>query len=260
MKYHLWDSEYTKDAEGSFFPNTGSASHRNFVLQIGSIAMRMQPVIFLFSVVTLSVSNLAIAQDPLDELYGQAVHSFFRGDVAHAEQLLNEVIAAGSLDPRALYFRGMCLSRTGQATAAADFERAAQMEIEGKRVVNVGKALERIQGPVRVEIEKARSKARLASRSRVLEMQRTRYEEMQRSGNALGGLIVPPRTVDPAPAPSAFAPNDPFITGLTKGAPKEMEGQPKTAAPSEAIGGQELDPLPKVPPTTVEPEVNPFGN
>jgi hypothetical protein len=187
-------------------------------------------------------------------MYGQAVHSFFRGDAFRAEQLLNEVIGAGSFDPRPYYFRGLCQSIQGVEASTADFERGAELEMEGKKVVNVGKALERVQGPARMEIERIRSKARLASRARLLEMQRTRYEEMQRAGNAPGGLIVPPRALEPAPAPNALAPNDPFNKGLTTGEPKPIEGEPKPAVPD--LGTEPVMPQPVTPP--VEPE-NPFG-
>jgi hypothetical protein len=197
----------------------------------------MQSVAYLFSVVTLSFASFASAQDPLDEMYGQAVHSFFRGDSVHAEQLLTEVIDAGSQDPRAYYFRGLCQAHGNFQIGSVDFERGAQLEIDGKKVVNVGKALERIQGPARVEIEKARSKARLASRARLLELQRARYEEMQRGGGAAGGIPVPPRAGDPAPVPSALAPNDPFNAGMTKGQPEVIQqGEPKTVAPGDEFG------------------------
>ncbi len=127
-----------------------------------------------------------------------------------------------------------------------DFERGAQLEIEGKKVVNVGKALERIQGHARVAIEKARAKARLASRARLLEIQRTRYEEMQRMGSSeKGGLVVPPRT-DAAPAPGVFAPNDPFNEGMTKGDPKAMPKKPGDVPDEFApdAGNMPNEPLP----------------
>ena len=160
--------------------------------------MRTLPFAVLHTVVSLSLANFVQAQDPLDEMYGQAVHSYFRGDSNRAQGLLTEVIDAGSQDPRAFFFRGLCQPSGGIDVSNPDFDRAAQLEIDGKKVVNVGKALERIQGPSRVAIEKARSKARLASRARLLEMQRTRYEGMQ-NGSVQGGLAVPPR-MDAAPA------------------------------------------------------------
>lgn len=188
--------------------------------------MRTRPFACLFTVVTLSFASFTQAQDPLDEMYGQAVHSYFRGDSTRAQEILTEVIEAGSMDPRAYFFRGLCQPLTGMEVSNPDFERGAQLEIEGKKVVNVGKALERIQGPSRVAIEKSRSKARLASRARLLEMQRSRYEGMQ-NGSVQGGLAVPPR-MDAAPTPSPFAPNDPFNEGMTKGNPKAMAKEPVT--------------------------------
>jgi len=208
--------------------------------------MRTRPIACLLTVVSFSLANFSLAQDPLDEMYGQAVHSYFRGDRVHAEELLNEVIDAGSQDPRAYFFRGLSQSY-GSFDGNPDFERAAQLEIEGKKVVNVGKALERIQGPARIAIEKARLKARLASRSRLLEIQRTRYEEMQRGGPAQSGMVVPPR-MDAAPAPSAFAPNDPFNAEMTKGDPKTMPKEPSTpdgfTPETPPVGEKPIEPMP----------------
>lgn len=212
--------------------------------------MRTRPFACLFTVVSLSLANFAHAQDPLDEMYGQAVHSFFRGDAGNAEALLNEVIEAGSQDPRAYFFRGLCKSNLGIDVSNPDFEKAAQLEIDGKKVVNVGKALERIQGQARIAIEKSRSKARLASRAQLLEIQRTRYEEMQRSGGSAPGVIVVPPRMDAAPNPSVFAPNDPFNEGMTKGDVKVMPKVPGTVVPDEftpevpVVGEMPAEPVP----------------
>ena len=219
-----------------------------FRLTNRALLMRTRPFACFLTVASLSLAGFTHAQDPLDELYGQAVHSYFRGDSNHATELLNEAIDSGSLDPRAFYFRGLTQSSGGNDVINPDFERAAQLEVEGKKVVNVGKALERIQGPARVAIEKARGKARLNSRARILEMQRTRYEEMQRSGAAQGGIVVPPRA-DAAPGPGTFAPNDPFNEGMTKGDPKEMAKDPVKTAPDEftpdaTAGDKPAEPMP----------------
>jgi hypothetical protein len=229
--------------------------------------MRMPQSAFLFSFLVVMVSSVARAQDPLDELYGHAVHSFFRGDYIQSEEILNEVINAGSQDPRAHYFRGLCQVRSSGSTGVgnADFERGAQLEIDGKKVVNVGKALERIQGSARLEIEKARAKARLASRARFLELQRTRYEEMQRSGS---GLVVPPRNNDPAPIPNAQAPNDPFSSdaGMAKGKPAPMKGTPKPSEelpPTETTESEDVfkdDSMAEPPGTAPADDSDPFAN
>ena len=209
--------------------------------------MRMQPLFLLVMLATLLVTSSVSGQDPLDEMYGQAVHAFFRGDLEHAEELLTEVIDAGSMDPRAFYFRGLCQPC---CAGSSDFETAARLEIEGKRVVNVGKALERIQGGCRVEIEKARTRARLSSRAQLMEIQRSKYEQMQLGGNAAGGMIVPPRVGDVAPVPNALAPNDPFNAGMTKGEPKGVAGEPKTVELGDEFGTE-------VPKTTMPEEPAP---
>ena len=220
--------------------------------------MRTRPFACLFTVVSLSLANFVHAQDPLDEMYGQAVHSFFRGDAWNAEALLNEVIEAGSQDPRAYFFRGLCRSNLGIDVSNSDFEKAAQLEIDGKKVVNVGKALERIQGQARIAIEKSRSKARLTSRAQLLEIQRTRYEEMQRSGgSAQGGIVVPPR-MDPAPNPSVFAPNDPFNEGMTKGDAKAMPKVPGTVVPDELTPEAPVVGEMPTPPVPTPEENDPF--
>ena len=69
-----------------------------------------------------------------------------------------------------------------------------------------------------------------------MEIQRSKYEQMQRGGNAAGGMIVPPRVGDVAPVPNALAPNDPFNSGMTKGEPKGITGEPKTVAPGDDFG------------------------
>jgi hypothetical protein len=101
------------------------------------------------------------------------------------------------------------------------------MEIDGKKVVNVGKALERIQGPVRCQIEAIRRKARLASRGKYMEMQRLRYEQGIRNGAT---VPASPSDAPPRPVPSI---NDPFSDGadLNKGQPKPM-AEPVTPAPA----------------------------
>ena len=217
--------------------------------------MRIPTVFSLFALVTATFSGAASAQDPRDEMYGKAVHAFFRGDVDHAELLLNDAIAAGSVDPRAYIFRGLCLSMNGIEAGTADFEKAADLEINGARkVVNVGLALQRIQGPVRAEIEKARLNARLAARAR--------SQEMGRLGGGVEGLVVPPKN-DPAPAPSNLAPNEPFNAGMTKGDAKAMEGKPKNTPPVDDFEAELNGDAPAMDDPAAEPaaaaEEDPFG-
>ena len=217
--------------------------------------MRIPTVFSLFALVTATFSGAALAQDPRDEMYGKAVHAFFRGDVDHAELLLNDAIAAGSVDPRAYIFRGLCLSRNGIEAGTADFQKAADLEMNGARkVVNVGQALQRIQGPVRAEIEKARLNARLVARAR--------SQEMGKLDGGVDGLVVPPKN-DPAPAPSNLAPNDPFNAGMTKGDAKAMEGKPKNTPPVDDFEAELNGDAPAMDDPAAEPaaaaEEDPFG-
>ena len=216
----------------------------------------------MLALLSSSLCGVATAQDPLDEMYGRAVHHFFRGDNSAAEQLLTEVINAGSQDPRVYYYRGLAMARNGGTDAAmADFEQGAQLEIDGKKVVNVGKSLERIQGFHRIALEKTRTQARLNARSKILEMQRSRYDSMQQQGGAVdGGLLVPPKTN--ANAPSPLAPNDPFNSGMTKGQPKVVEpssdAKPAEVLPELPATPNEVDPFGGTP-EPAKPADDPFG-
>ena len=215
--------------------------------------MQLRSVFFCAVLLAGFVSVPVQAQDPLDDVYGHAVHAYFRGDAATAQQWLNEAIGAGSQDPRAYYFRGLCEAAISGDTeaGASDFEQAAQLEIDGKKVVNVGKALERIQGPVRCQIEAIRRKARLASRGKYLEMQRLRYEQGIRNG---ASVPASPSDAPPRPVPSI---NDPFSDGgdLNKGQPKAM---PENVQPAPATNDPFGD-APATPATPAPAADDPFG-
>lgn len=199
-----------------------------------------------------------VAQDPLDELYGLGVHAYFCGRLDVASQLLTQAIDAGSQDPRAYYFRGLAQSRQGGLGAgAADFQAGAELEVAARKAVNVAKALERIQGSHRVEIEKARQAARLTYRTQQLLVQRARLEAAEAASGA-------------APASAAGA-VDPFAGGtrMLEGAPSEAPRplQPTTPVPNTLEPTTPL-PQPTTPmPTTPTPDpfgadasTNPFGN
>jgi hypothetical protein len=192
--------------------------------------LRLTPLALILQ--GMLVALPAFAQDPLDDVYGHAVHAYFRGDVARAQELLNQVIDAGSTDPRAFYFRGLAQAALGGDTMAgmSDFEKAADLEINGQKVVNVGKALERIQGAARCAIESIRRDTRLASRDKYLQLQRMRYEESRRAAP-----LVPSRAPDAPPTPVPAA-NDPFAPGtdLNKGAPVPMPGAKTPTTPPAA--------------------------
>ncbi len=152
----------------------------------------------LLSSCLAAVSVPAMAQhDALMETYGQAVHKYFAGDVAGSEMLLQDLITNGSEDPRVHYFLGLCrVKQGGIAAGAADFENGAMAEAKTRKSVEVGRALQRIQGAVRVEIEKARLTARKTVGLQQALEQRARMDTLP---------------VAPAPTPSG-TPADPVET------------------------------------------------
>ena len=167
------------------------------------------------------LTSLSPAQDVLDELYGSGVHAFFAGDKKAATERFNQAIAAGSQDPRIFFFRGLSEASVGgvdSAAAQADFEQAAQLEVLGRRGGDVAKALQRIQGPIRMEIEQARTLARLNSKSKQFELMRQRYEAAASSG------VAPPIPAQSGNSRMAPNPSDPFAGDgkLSTGTPEDM--------------------------------------
>ncbi|GAB5402002.1 MAG: hypothetical protein Aurels2KO_02330 [Aureliella sp.] len=122
---------------------------------------RLTQYFFLAFLAVASGQTARAQSGALAELYGQGVHSYFCHDYANAQQLLSQVVQSGSVDPRAHYFLGLTQEMMG-GDGQADFETGARYEAEGRRVVQVGHALSRIQGRVRSKIEKARRAARIA--------------------------------------------------------------------------------------------------
>ncbi len=197
----------------------------------------------------LGIASFASAQDILEQYYGSGVHAYFASNFRLAEEHFNDVIEAGSQDPRVFYFRGLtqiqtqcCMIEAG----LADFEKAAQLEIFSKRSGDVAKALSRIQGPTRIAIERIRAKVRLAAKNLQADMMQQHAAGIQPNNGA---------------APSSPIPTDPFAAqpNLTEGEAKPMP-TPGDAPPA---------PLPPAPDpflttpdaTTPAPDTsNPFGD
>lgn len=234
----------------------------------------------VFCFLGLGFASSVSAQDILEQYYGRGVHAYFAGNVQLAEEHFNDVVNAGSQDPRVYYFRGLSQiqSQGGMIDAGmADFEQAAQREVAGKRSGDVAKALSRIQGPTRLAIENARAKARLAAKSQQFETIKNKFEQPGAAGAA-----VMPRTPDaavPAIPNNASNANDPFASGagMTGGEATPMPaageappanslspfenpaGEPAMPAPANANPfGDDPTPAPGAPPA-VDPN-NPFGN
>lgn len=134
------------------------------------------------SAISLSgVTAIAQNSSEVTALYGRAVHAFFAGRTAEAEQMLTECIEAGSQDPRVYYFRGIArLQQCRDYEAEEDLRIGASLEARdpGMRY-GIGNALQRIQGPERIALEKFRRAARVQRVQERRSLNQYRYEDLR---------------------------------------------------------------------------------
>ena len=119
----------------------------------------------------------------LNQSYGQGVHTFYRGNYQAAERLFDDVINQGLNDPRAYYFRAFTKLRRGDRWGAeSDIRQGAGLEVNGAGTFEIGLALERVQGPARLQFESLRRDAVVAA-------------QQSRAGSYEGGRqpSLPPR-------------------------------------------------------------------
>lgn len=95
--------------------------------------------------------------------------------------------------PCAHYFRGLARESAGFG-GEMDFENGARLEAEGKRVVDVGSALARIQGSLRTKIENARRDARIQVKQQQLMIEQTRQLMEQAAAPGAGKRTAWTRT------------------------------------------------------------------
>jgi hypothetical protein len=151
--------------------------------------------------------NVAAQPNEIERLYGQGVHAYHSGLLEEALLAFDQAVGLGARDPRIFYYRGAVQDARGFADgASADFMTGAQLEYQSQgRFYSVGRALERVQGVVRLQIENARNNARLVA------MQQSAPD----SGNPLAGQFdAVPVVPDPLPVTAARpAINFPDTTG-----------------------------------------------
>jgi len=111
---------------------------------------------------------------------GSGLHAFFGCDYQQAYDDLTEVVAAGSRDPRPLYFRGLAARRMGRIDEAeADFSEAARLEAAAFGQWPVSRTLERVQGQDRLALERHRMRGRIAGIQAGREAELRRYSELE---------------------------------------------------------------------------------
>lgn len=222
-----------------------------------------------FSSISLSGNSLA-QSNAMAELYGMGVHAYFGHNYAGAEQMLAQVAASGTKDSRVYYFLGLAREMNGGG-GQADFDTGARLEAEGHRVVNVGRALSRVQGSVRGKIEQARRSARVA----VLQEKLAKMAERSKQVPVPDPMAVPTQpeitsgpfgtegmassekapAADPATAaapgvgaPAADAATDPFGDD-----PEPTAADPFSGAAGGDTSGASSDPFGDSAPATADP-------
>ena len=152
---------------------------------------------------TTSAGNAVLGQE-----YGSGVHAFFTGDNIAAHERLTAAIKGGSKDPRAFYFRGLVYLKLGRGPEAVmDFRHGAELESKDfNQFYNVGKALERVQGGARIELERYRVKARMAALEEAERIRKARYEAIRREEARVlreQALAAPKEPIKPVPTAPA---------------------------------------------------------
>jgi hypothetical protein len=118
---------------------------------------------FLVVGCTAVIPLTARAQDfgAADTLYASGVNAYFHGRPAEAEVSFTSLMGIDPNDPRAFYFRAFSLMHQGREDEArSDMEIGAEMEARSPHRFDIGKTLERVQGPTRLLLEQYRNRAR----------------------------------------------------------------------------------------------------
>ncbi len=196
--------------------------------------------IVCLSLAFAGVNLPVLAQDGLlEDLYGRGVHAYFEHRYEEAHGLLTKAITSGLKDPRAYYFRGLTNLRLGRPDEAkAEFATGAEYEAAAAEPVNIGKALERIQGAERLAIEQHRRTGRLALHNKAAAAAKARYEERIKAEER---VLLPRR--GPRPVAGAVDESDPFNEGGAKPEPLPTPpGDAKPAPSGDAVPPAEVKP------------------
>ncbi len=174
------------------------------------------------------LASLVAVSSPAQEVilgqkYGRGVHDYFSGEYTKAYDQLTAAIDAGSKDPRAFYFRGLTYLKLGRSLESVqDFKKGAELESKDvNKFYNVSKALERVQGQPRIELENYRVEARMAALEDAERLRKLRYEAIQREESRVL------REQPPAPAEDIKAPVEPAAAA-------EKPAEPAAAAEKQA--------------------------
>ena len=192
---------------------------RSIVLLVGGLA-------------SLWAASLSAQDAVLGQKYGSGVHAYFAGDYLKAYDQLTAAINGGSKDPRAFYFRGLTYMNLGRGQdAKQDFQQGAGLESSDvNKFYNVSKALERVQGPARIELENYRVDARMAAMDEAERLHKARYEAIQREETRVL------REQPPAP-PESIKTGEPIVEKPIEPAAADPFGTPAEKPAAGKKGG-----------------------
>lgn len=162
----------------------------------------------------LSSHVVLTAADPAAEVpLSEALTLWRQGDLPAAHDQLSKIIENGSSDPRLHYYRGVISEQQG-ADGTADFKAAAALEVASgsSRLVNF--ALEKIQGPVRAEIEAIRARARAVTKPDPTAVHNSILYRDARISMKTGDLETALQKLDQAVADGARDPRVHYMRGV----------------------------------------------
>ena len=175
----------------------------------------MSKNIFRLIICLLMLINVTVkAQNTSNsQLYGQGVHAYNIGEYEAALNIFNSAVEQGTEDPRVFLFRGLVYHHQGKTKEAlTDLKKGAELEAVDKRgFYPVAPALIRVQGKVRLQVERLRREAR--ANLVQIEKARTaaRYEEQKTNeAVALRKPMPSPAPVIPRDAQQTTRPENPF--------------------------------------------------
>lgn len=140
--------------------------------------MKTWGLLFIAGLLTAIVPDTVSAADNASVAFGKAITAWRNGELQVAKSLLSQLADGGSSDPRVWYFRGVLAEQTGDS-GDADFRKAAAIEARTYATADMNRALESIQGALRIKIERIRADARIAARP---EQKRSAHREWYRRG------------------------------------------------------------------------------
>ncbi len=166
-------------------------------------------------------TSLQAQEETLTAVYSKGVQAYFNGEFEQAQQKLSHAIEQGTRDPRAYYFRGLAHSELqNEAQAQADFRKGGEMEaLDRQDLYPVSRSLTRIQGAVRVSIERHRLEAQRDVAALEAERRRVRYGRVQRNSaeaqrqpvdSQAPTVVIDPSTLPALPADASSQIVNPF--------------------------------------------------